>query len=58
LAPRRRCRHDRPLHLGDVEIRTALDTATLDEELRAILREEVAFPEHVEIEFERIRRLR
>ena len=25
----------------------------LDAELRAILREEVAFPEHVEIEFER-----
>jgi hypothetical protein len=23
FAPRRRCRHDRPLHLGDVEIRTA-----------------------------------
>jgi hypothetical protein len=31
-----------------------LDTAALDEELRAILREEVEFPEHVEIEFERI----
>jgi hypothetical protein len=30
-----------------------LDTAELDAELRAILREEV-FPEHVEIEFERI----
>jgi len=30
-----------------------LDTAALDAELRAILREEVAFPEHVEIEFER-----
>ena len=26
----------------------------LDAELRAILREEVAFPEHVEIEFERV----
>jgi putative DNA primase/helicase len=31
-----------------------LDTAELDAELRLILREEVAFPEHVEIEFERI----
>jgi hypothetical protein len=31
-----------------------LDTAALDAELRAILREEVAFPEHVEIEFERV----
>jgi putative DNA primase/helicase len=31
-----------------------LDTAGLDAELRAILREEVAFPEHVEIEFERV----
>jgi hypothetical protein len=31
-----------------------LDTAELDAELRAILREEVAFPDHVEIEFERI----
>jgi hypothetical protein len=29
-------------------------TAALDAELRAILREEVAFPEHIEIEFERI----
>ena len=32
----------------------ALDTAKLDNELRLILREEVAFPEHVEIEFERV----
>jgi putative DNA primase/helicase len=31
-----------------------LDTAELDTELRMILREEVAFPEHVEIEFERV----
>ena len=31
-----------------------LDTAELDDELRLILREEVAFPEHIEIEFERI----
>lgn len=31
-----------------------LDTAALDAELRAILREEVAFPEHVEIEFKRV----
>jgi hypothetical protein len=31
-----------------------LDTAGLDAELRLILREEVAFPEHVEIEFERV----
>jgi hypothetical protein len=31
-----------------------LDTAALDAELRAILREEVAFPGHVEIEFERV----
>ena len=31
-----------------------LDTAELDDELRLILREEVAFPEHVEIEFERV----
>jgi hypothetical protein len=30
------------------------DTAELDAELRAILREEVAFPDHVEIEFERV----
>jgi hypothetical protein len=30
-----------------------LDTAALDAELRAILREEVAFLEHLEIEFER-----
>ena len=32
----------------------ALDTAALDGELRTILRDEVAFPEHVEIEFERV----
>jgi len=31
-----------------------LDTAALDDELRAILRDEVATPEHVEIEFERV----
>jgi hypothetical protein len=31
-----------------------LDTAELDAELRLILREEVAFPEHIEIEFERV----
>jgi len=31
-----------------------LDTAALDAELRAVLRKEVAFPEHVEIEFERV----
>jgi hypothetical protein len=31
-----------------------LDTPELDAELRAILREEVAYPEHVEIEFERV----
>jgi putative DNA primase/helicase len=31
-----------------------LDTAELDAELRLILREEVAFPEHVEVEFERV----
>jgi Protein of unknown function (DUF3631) len=31
-----------------------LDTTELDDELRAILREEVAFPEHVEIEFARV----
>ena len=31
-----------------------LDTAELDADLRLILREEVAFPEHVEIEFERV----
>jgi putative DNA primase/helicase len=31
-----------------------LDTATLDAELRMILREEVAFPEHVEVEFTRV----
>ena len=30
-----------------------LDTAALDDELRAILREEV-FPEHFEVEFERV----
>jgi len=33
---------------------SALDTAEFDAELRAILRKEVAFPEHVEIEFERV----
>jgi hypothetical protein len=33
-----------------------LDTAELDADLRLILREEVAFPEHVEIEFERVMR--
>src|SRR5262249_60635756 len=32
----------------------SLDTAELDAELRAILREEVAFPEHVEVEFTRV----
>jgi hypothetical protein len=31
-----------------------LDTPELDAELRAILREEVDLPEHVEIEFERV----
>jgi hypothetical protein len=31
-----------------------LDTAALDAELQAILREEVALPEHVEIEFARV----
>jgi len=31
-----------------------LDTAELDAELRLILREEVVFPEHVEIEFARV----
>jgi hypothetical protein len=31
-----------------------LDTPALDAELRAILRKEVAFPEHVEVEFERV----
>jgi len=31
-----------------------LDTAALDDELRAIIREEVAFPERVEIEFARV----
>ena len=35
-------------HSGD-----NLDTAVLDAELRAILREEV-FPEHVEVEFQRV----
>jgi hypothetical protein len=34
-----------------------LNTAELDAELRLIIREEVAFPEHVEIEFERIMQL-
>jgi len=34
-----------------------LDTAELDAELRAILREEVAFPEHIEIEFARVMRV-
>jgi putative DNA primase/helicase len=34
-----------------------LDTAELDADLRLILREEVAFPEHVEIEFERVMQL-
>jgi hypothetical protein len=32
----------------------ALDTAELNAELRAILREEVDLPEHVEIEFKRV----
>jgi putative DNA primase/helicase len=32
----------------------ALDTAELDADLRLVLREEVAFPEHVDIEFERV----
>ena len=31
-----------------------LNTAALDAELRAILQEEVPFPEHVEIEFEHV----
>jgi hypothetical protein len=31
-----------------------LNTAALDAELRTILRKEVAFPEHIEIEFERV----
>jgi hypothetical protein len=31
-----------------------LDTAALDAELRAILRKEVAFPEQIEVEFERV----
>ena len=34
-----------------------LDTAELDAELRAILREEVDLPEHVEIEFERVMKI-
>jgi len=34
-----------------------LDTAALDGELRTTLREQVAFPEHVEIEFERVMRV-
>jgi hypothetical protein len=33
------------------------DPAALDAELRAILRKEVAFPEHVEIEFARVMEL-
>src|SRR5262249_53175177 len=31
-----------------------LDTGELDSDLRVILREEVVFPEHIEIEFERV----
>jgi hypothetical protein len=34
-------------------LRNLLDIAALNDEFRAILLDEVAFPEHVEIEFDR-----